>query len=235
MSRIIDDQISFYKSRFEKYGDDPKSLSYNSVTSQNLRFKILSELFKFEVSDGFSVHEVGCGLAHMRGYLLERGVGCEYSGSDICHEFIKSNRKKYPECDFWLQDMSLNLCDICSDAKGKDYYVQSGAFNPIGRTNKEDWERFVFSIISNMFQMCSKGIAFNFLTLYSDEECRSGDLYYADPCFVFDWCKRNLSRFVTLIEDSPFYEFTILVFREDFVRSLYPEEFAKYFRRRNIP
>ena len=56
-------------------------------------------------------------------------------------------------------------------------------------------------------------LLFNALTLYSDVEKRRGDLFYADPLAVFDRCKRQYSRFVTLLHDYPLYEFTIMVRR----------------------
>ena len=37
------------------------------------------------------------------------------------------------------------------------------------------------------------------------------DLYYADPCELFDRCKRRYSRNVALLHDYDLYEFTILV------------------------
>jgi len=39
-------------------------------------------------------------------------------------------------------------------------------------------------------------------------------LYYADPIFLFEHCRRTFSRFVSLIHDYPLYEFTILVRKE---------------------
>jgi hypothetical protein len=36
-------------------------------------------------------------------------------------------------------------------------------------------------------------------------------LYYADPCDLFDLCKRRFSPQVTLLHDYGLYEFTILV------------------------
>jgi hypothetical protein len=40
------------------------------------------------------------------------------------------------------------------------------------------------------------------------------DLYYADPLWLFDYCKRNLSKQVALLHDYGMYDFTILVRRE---------------------
>ena len=37
------------------------------------------------------------------------------------------------------------------------------------------------------------------------------DLYYADPCALFDYCKRSFSRNVALLHDYEIYDFTLLV------------------------
>jgi hypothetical protein len=40
---------------------------------------------------------------------------------------------------------------------------------------------------------------------------KQDDLYYGDPLFFFDHCKRTFSRTVTLLHDYPLYEWTIHV------------------------
>ena len=57
----------------------------------------------------------------------------------------------------------------------------------------------------------SRGFAFNCLTSYSDADKMRDDLYYADPCKLFDRCKRRYSRRVALLHDYGLWEFTILV------------------------
>ena len=49
------------------------------------------------------------------------------------------------------------------------------------------------------------------LTGYSDADKMVPELHYADPCAMFDWCKRELSRHVALLHDYGLWEFTILV------------------------
>jgi hypothetical protein len=58
------------------------------------------------------------------------------------------------------------------------------------------------------------GFAFNCLTAYSDAHKMQSYLYYADPCRLFDLCKRRYSRNVALLHDYGLYEFTILVRKE---------------------
>ena len=40
------------------------------------------------------------------------------------------------------------------------------------------------------------------------------DLYYADPCALFDHCKTKYSRNVALLHDYGLYEFTLIVRKE---------------------
>ncbi len=62
-----------------------------------------------------------------------------------------------------------------------------------------------------MNRFSRKGFAFNCLTSYSDKERMREDLYYSDPCFLFDYCKRHFSKNVALLHDYGLYEFTVLV------------------------
>jgi len=62
-----------------------------------------------------------------------------------------------------------------------------------------------------MNQKSKRGFSFNMLTKYSDKEYMRDDLYYADPLFILDFCKRNFSKNVSLLHDYGLYEFTILV------------------------
>jgi hypothetical protein len=55
------------------------------------------------------------------------------------------------------------------------------------------------------------GFAFNHLSSYSDKEYMQSYLYYADPLFLFDYCKKNFSKNVALIHDYGQYDFTIIV------------------------
>jgi hypothetical protein len=75
----------------------------------------------------------------------------------------------------------------------------------------DTWTNLIVACLQQMNEHAAKGIAFNMLTKYSDEEKMQPDLYYGDPCFFFDYCKRNFSRNVALLHDYNLYDFTILV------------------------
>ena len=58
-------------------------------------------------------------------------------------------------------------------------------------------------------KLSKKGFGFNLLSTYVD--WKEDHLYYGDPLFFFDFCKRHVSRYVSLLHDYPLYEWTILV------------------------
>ena len=92
-----------------------------------------------------------------------------------------------------------------------DYSIASGIFNIKLHHTQEEWTRYVLHTLGIMNQLARKGISFNLLTSYSDPEFMRPDLYYADPCFYFDYCKRHFSKNIALLHDYELYDFTILV------------------------
>ena len=74
-----------------------------------------------------------------------------------------------------------------------------------------EWEEYIFKTLTQLWELSKKGLAFNSLTMYSDLEKMRPDLYYADPCRIFDFCKKHFSKNVALLHDYDLYEFTILV------------------------
>jgi hypothetical protein len=98
-----------------------------------------------------------------------------------------------------------------NELREADYTIASGIFNVKMENDTENWKEYILTTLRNMNTASKAGFAFNMLTGYHDKEFAKDYLYYADPLEVFDFCKRNFSKFVSLIHDYPLYEFTILI------------------------
>ncbi len=92
-----------------------------------------------------------------------------------------------------------------------DYSVASGIFNVRMDRSDSEWLAYLENTLDILDRTSRLGFAFNCLTSYSDEDKKREDLYYADPCRLFDLCKRRYSRHVALLHDYGLYEFTLLV------------------------
>ena len=92
-----------------------------------------------------------------------------------------------------------------------DYSVASGIFNVrLGRSDSE-WQTYLEATLDALNRTSRIGFAFNCLTSYSDMDKMRDYLYYAAPCDLFDFCKKQFAKNVALLHDYDLYEFTIHV------------------------
>lgn len=192
--------INNYEALLDCYGDDPRSVQWRDLETQSKRFKALVEVADLRFS---SVLDFGCGKADLYHYLLARGIKLEYSGCDISSKMIDLARCKFPDIFLFCGDISQAQID-----KKFDYCLVSGTFN-----NKlsDNWG-FLWESLRVLWKCSLKGIAFNLMSTYVDYE--EDDLFYADPKIVFDWVKKNLSRYVVIRHDYMPYEYTFYVYHE---------------------
>jgi SAM-dependent methyltransferase len=192
----------YYEGKLTEYGPTARGVDWNSEESQRLRFRELVRVIEDDL-DG-SVLDYGCGYGALRSYLRERGHRGPYIGFDISQRMIDAARDANP-------DESARFVSDRGALAGVDYTLASGIFNVKQATSDERWQQYVLETIEDLAAISRRGFAFNALSRYSDLEKRRPDLYYADPLELFDHCKRRISRFVSLLHDTPLYEFTLLV------------------------
>jgi SAM-dependent methyltransferase len=193
----------YYSEKIRVHGAAAKGVDWNSSESQILRFEKLLKVC--DTSRTFSINDYGCGYGAMIDYLMDKGYAFEYHGFDISEEMISKAREVHA---------GMGHCDFVTDASCLamvDYTVASGIFNVKLQTSDVEWKEYVLHTLARIAELSEKGFAFNALTTYSDTEYMRSDLYYADPCFFFDYCKKHFSKFVALLHDYPLYEFTMLV------------------------
>lgn len=202
---ILGDVAAYYGARLTEHGATARGVDWNGPESQVLRFAQLARLLP--EGDAFSVNDVGCGYGAFFDFLHERFAAFSYHGSDIAPQMIAAARARLA---------SHGNATFSDDIKGHpaDYSVASGIFNVRLDHDDEEWKAYLVATLDDMAAASRQGFAFNCLTSYSDPERMRDQLYYADPCAVFDLCKRRYSRQVALLHDYGLYEFTILVRKE---------------------
>jgi len=194
---------SYFTDRLETYGPTHRGVDYNSIEAQEARFFQLTKVIDPAVK--YSLLDFGSGYGGMYDYLLRLGHQLHYVGYDIAGPMVAKGRALHPDnpdCHFTTRIEDISLLD---------YAVVSGTFNMKLDADTEAWTRIVIEALEQMNVRASRGMAFNMLTKYSDADKMRPDLYYGDPCFFFDYCKRNFSRNVALLHDYNLYDFTILV------------------------
>jgi hypothetical protein len=166
------------------------------------------------------------GLGAFGSYLGERHQHRKiaYSGSEILPEFVEGARQTHPSSEFFLRDITEQ-----PGPETYDYVILSGVFHQRRQTSIPDWEKFSRQLLRNSWSMCSKGLAFNFISPFVD--FYQTEVYYANLPRVLQFVSEELSRFFVVNHSFALFEFTMLVYREGvFKERDSAPEFRKYFK-----
>lgn len=193
---------TYFDKCIQEHGATPRGVDWNSATSQYVRFDQLLQLVR---NESFSILDYGCSYGALADYLAGKGYDVDYYGFDIVESAIEMARQlheHHPRRTFFSDRSQLPVCD---------YVVASGIFNYCAEASNSEWTEYVINTLNEFNRLSTKGFASNFLTSYSDADKMRPHLYYADPLFLFDYCKRHFSRNVAILHDYEIYDFTLLV------------------------
>ena len=202
---LVQKSREYYEETLQRYGSTPRGVDWNGEASQDLRFKILTEIGDL---NGARIHDVGCGLGHLAEYLQKRGVDVDYVGTDISGPMIENTRERLPRCEIHTADI---LAAPNPEWMKADYLMASGLFYVKSDAPERAWQRFVEAMVVRMFQLAGKGIAFNMLTSHVDYE--ESHLFYSSPSRMLDFCLNRLGRHVVIRHDYPLYEYTVYAYK----------------------
>ena len=198
-----------YTRDLDVHGVCPKSVGWKDEASQRLRFEKLAQVIDLRTGrEGISVNDFGCGYGAMFRYLDEipsvRLI--QYYGYEISEKMLAAAEK-------FVADPRAKFIQSPRVTLEADYSFVSGTFNVKLGASDELWTEYVKEMLTDLATKSAKGFAFNALTIYVD--WKQENLYYADPFMFFDFCKRNISRYISLLHDYPLFEWTVVVRKED--------------------
>lgn len=200
---ILHEVADYYSSKLAEHGESPQGVDWNGEESQMLRFIQLCRIIHADAP--FSLNDLGCGYGALLDYLAGQYRSFDYTGIDVSADMIAAASARY------AAQPHARFITASEPDKPADYGIASGIFNVrLGRDDAE-WQDYFEATLDVLDRTSTRGFAFNCLTAYSDADKMRDYLYYADPCRLFDLCKRRYSRHVALLHDYGLYEFTILV------------------------
>lgn len=199
-----DEAKQYFEERLNKHGATPRGVDWNSQSAQETRFAQLIKVI--QPGKPYSLLDYGCGYGALLNYLIAQNRAPErYLGYDILESMAEKGRELHPNQPQYV------FCSDLTSLAPVDYAIASGIFNLKLEVPNEDWTRYVTGELHKINNLAQKGFSFNMLTKYSDPEYMRSYLYYADPCYLFDYCKTHFSRNVALLHDYEVYDFTIIV------------------------
>lgn len=201
---MADEWKEFYQRNLTQFGPSAQGVGWKNNEAQTIRFQQLIKVFN---RPAFSLNDLGCGVGDFVSFASERLSDCEYRGYDIMEDMVTAASEKYGK----LKNVRFYHIYGPADMEAADYTIASGIFNIRFRKDNDSWLDYILQTLRTMDSKSTAGFAFNILTKYSDKEFMKEELYYADPCLLFDFCKRNFSRNVALLHDYNQYDFTVIV------------------------
>lgn len=202
----VDTSRPFYAARLGEPGH-ARQVGWRDASAQTARFSQFLRVIREGADRPISVADIGCGLGDLLPFLEQAApVAIDYRGYDILPEMVERARRLHRDsrCTF------AQIRDISKVAPA-DYCFASGIFNQKLGHPDDIWWAHVQQCIRQLAARSEVAAAFNLLSSYSDEDRRDPSLFYADPCLVFDWCKREISTNVALLHDYGHWDFTIVV------------------------
>lgn len=205
LNKALKTYKDYFNQKIETYGARPEGVDYNGLKAQQLRFEQLIKII--DPAQAFSVLDYGCGYGALFDFLYEKKWQFEYYGFDMLEKMVDAGRESHK--DF----ANIRFHHLEGELTPVDYLIASSIFNNKFEATEEEWQSMVVQTLQRMNELCTKGFSFDMLTKYSDADrmAQRPDLFYADPLFFFDLCKRKFSRNVALLHDYGLYDFTILV------------------------
>lgn len=202
-TQLLNEISGYYTTKLQQHGETPRGVDWNSEESQILRFQQLCKII--DTTNHFSLNDLGCGYGALYKFLSHRCASFFYTGIDVSSDMVQAATQRYQD------DSKANFLLASEPKENADYGIASGIFNVRLNCSDEEWRLYCEGILNTLDKTSRLGFSFNCLTSYSDTDKMKDYLYYADPCVLFDLCKRHYSKNVVLLHDYGLYEFTILV------------------------
>ena len=180
---------------FKKYKASAKSLGI--LKGQSVRFDVISQVGNLENS---SILDIGCGFGDFYGFLKFKKIKTRYYGVDINKDFINIAKERYSSGKFEVRDIETKPF-----SQKFDWVIGIGITTLSSIKNTE-------SLIKEMFRICRKGVAIDFLSSYVDY--KEKELFYTSPEKIFSFAK-TLTRRASLRHDYKPFEFCLYLYKDD--------------------
>ncbi|MAJ13371.1 MAG: methyltransferase type 11 [SAR116 cluster bacterium] len=196
-----------YEDRFKKFGDDPKTLGWDNLINQNVRFKTAYANTDFK---NRKILDVGCGLGNYYEFLLKslKKTQFTYTGIDINSSFIKLCKLKHENAEFFVKNI------LTDDIKKRTWNIVTmfGLLNL--KIEGIDKYEFARDMINSAFDVSNDILIVDMLSTKFDKSYKKETFVnYFDPLKLMNIAFK-LSPNVKLIHDYasiPQREFMLII------------------------
>jgi len=204
--------VEYYEHCLEMHGDTHLGVDWPVEEDMYKRYSIMLGIMKFvKLSDDeqkMSLLDFGCGTAHLLEFMSKMRVkNLEYSGLDLSKKFITVCREKFPNTSFYCEDI-LNPKSVLPSF---DIAVMNGVFTEKRKLSFDQMFEYFKQVISQMFKMVNKGMAFNVMS--KDVDWEREDLFHLPLDVLSGFLCKEISRNYIIRNDYGLYEYTVYILK----------------------
>ncbi|MDP7008400.1 MAG: class I SAM-dependent methyltransferase [Phycisphaerales bacterium] len=146
------------------YGGTFDATLWQSKQGQLIRFETFCSIVDFTNQ---SIVDIGCGLGDFAQYLLDSQIEyTSFHGVDAIPEMVETAKSRH------MRDATFSCLDIVPsmDSLPKaDWMTCSGTLNAMG-------EELALTVVESLFERCTNGVAFNFLSNQNSRDPKTESL-----------------------------------------------------------
>lgn len=185
--------VERYSSRLDKFGDDPRTLGWDTLENQFTRFNIALNSVEFT---GKKILDIGCGFADFRHFLNSKGVTLQsYTGCDINKNLLDRCRARMPADNFFQANI------IVDNIENSPYNIVTlfGVLN--FRFPDFDNLDFARRMIKRAYELCDEVLIVDFLSSVRAENYPAEDfVYYYNPDEILKFAL-SITPYISLKHD----------------------------------
>jgi len=174
VAQIERQAIERYSKRLAQFGEDPRTLGWDTRAHQWTRFGAAAAVLDLQ---GRDVLDIGCGLGDFRVFMEETGISpSAYAGVDINDDLLAVARRRFPGSRFERRNVVLEPYDapVC------DVAVMFGLVN--FRLKDLDNYEYAARAIDAAFDACREALVVDMLSDRRVPEYAEEDfVFYFDP------------------------------------------------------
>jgi len=201
---------AYYTAYFNEHGATMEGAAWGSDLERlHTRWRHICEVFRFDPRGTVkqpTVLDVGCSYGGMYAYALERGLHLCYFGIDLVEDAVRAASEAHPEAKFAHGDFTSLY-----PAESFDYVVSCGTFAAKGEAPHRDMHAYWKHVTTNMFEKCTRGIAFNVFT--NKVNGFNPDFFYVSPVEALAFCMENMSHNVIIQHASGLFDYFVYVYK----------------------
>lgn len=211
MRKDVEQLIEAYSAALAAHGATPAGLIWPNGSDLATRFEALlrpiGAVLAASPDRRIDLLDLGCGPGLLLDYLGENDLldRFNYVGVDVLESTIELARSRWPGYHFELRDVR----DHPLAANSFDYCIICGVFTGRFALSYHDMEAMVEATLKAIWPSVRTGVIFNVMSKHVDWE--RNDLFHWPLDDIMRFCKKDLSRYVSLHLDYGLWETAVSV------------------------